>query len=71
MEHVFVCPVIRLKFYAGQNRDARQRWFGGRESGDDEAVAGAWEHYRKREVPHSTGLRQRFLKFFINIFQPL
>jgi hypothetical protein len=41
MEHVFVCPVIRLKFYAGQNRDARQRWFGGRLGGDDEAVAGS------------------------------
>jgi hypothetical protein len=41
MEHIYVCPVIRLKFRAGQNRDAHQRWLGGLVSADDEAVAGS------------------------------
>lgn len=65
MEHVFVCPVVRLKFCNGQNRDARVPAL--TSESDDEAVPGgpeAWEYYYKRKVLHSTGTATKVLKNF-------
>lgn len=72
MEHVFVCPVVRLKFCNGQNRDARVPAL--TSESDDELFPEARRRVnitRKGKYSIAPGLRQRFLKIFINIFLPL